>query len=180
LIILSPERKFGVFYLININHKKKVMKLKHLITTICLICLTTKLSNGISNKNRFEFIYHKISYSSLYKEILKLDLLFPDVVFAQALLESGHFSSEVFKSENNLFGMKYPRQRATTSLKKGKTGYANYIHWTQSVHDYKLWQTNMISGEENINKEQYLRLLGRVYAEDKKYILKLKSIISKV
>lgn len=156
------------------------MSLRNFIITIALLCVTTSFSNGITIGSKFEVLYEEISYSNLYKEILKSGLKFPEVVFAQALLESGHFSSEVFKSENNLFGMKYPRQRTTTSLKKGKTGYANYIHWSSSVHDYKLWQSNMISNRGKMNREEYLKLLGRVYAEDKKYILKLKSIITKV
>ena len=49
-----------------------------------------------------------ITKENLYEQIMKYGIKFPDVVFAQAVLESGQFTSKLFKSANNLFGMKIP------------------------------------------------------------------------
>ena len=119
------------------------MKFKIILVTVIL----TLITNNFSNRTLYDdmnFLCKRISPSNLYQEILESDVKFPEVVFAQALLESGNFTSNVFKEENNLFGMKYPRRRKTTSLEEGDTGYANYVHWTHSVYDYKLWQNQTL------------------------------------
>lgn len=152
------------------------MKFKIILVTLILTLITNNISNGTLTSG-MEFLCKRISYSTLYQEILKSGVMFPDVVFAQALLESGNFTSNVFKVENNLFGMKYPRRRKTTSMEEGDTGYANYIHWTQSVYDYKLWQNQSLKNRKIKTQTEYLKHLGRVYAEDKNYIKKLRGFL---
>lgn len=152
------------------------MKAKIMILTLCMLFTYTNFSNGILIHNLTP-VSKEITYSNLYQEIILNSVKFPEVVFAQALLESGNFTSNVFKTENNLFGMKYPRRRITTALEKGETGYANYIHWTKSVIDYKLWQQQNLKNKNIQTQTEYLNYLSRVYAEDKNYIRKLKSFI---
>lgn len=94
------------------------------------------------------------------------------IVYAQMLLESGHFGSRLAKTNHNYFGMKEPYVRPTTSLGK-KNGYASYKSWTWSVMDYALWQRNMAYG---LSEDEYLEFLGEIYAEDKRYVEKIKSI----
>lgn len=122
--------------------------------------------------------YGEVDYVPLYLKIIHSDIKYPDVVFAQAIVESAHFSSDVFKRENNLFGMKHPAIRQTLSEGKGETGYASYNDWTFSVEDYKLWQNSMLKNRDCKTKTDYLALLGRVYATDPKYIKTLKRVMS--
>lgn len=120
----------------------------------------------------------KITYENLYEQIKALGIKFPDVVFAQAVLETGHFSSVLFKKANNLFGMKKPTKRETLANKDTTMkGYAVFPDWTISVNDYLLWQEHALRKGDVKTKRQYLALLDRIYAEDGKYIYRLNNIM---
>lgn len=93
------------------------------------------------------------------------------IVLAQMKLESGHYKSKLAKENNNYFGMKHPSRRATTSL-GSKNGFASYKNWACSVLDYALWQRTYAS---NLSEKEYLDSLS-TYAEDKKYIAKVKKL----
>lgn len=93
------------------------------------------------------------------------------IVLAQMKLESGHYKSKLAKENNNYFGMKHPSRRATTSL-GSKNGFASYKNWACSVLDYALWQRTYAS---NLSENEYLDSLS-TYAEDKKYIAKVKKL----
>jgi flagellum-specific peptidoglycan hydrolase FlgJ len=98
-------------------------------------------------------------------------------VFAQAVLESGNFTSKLFQSANNLFGMKIPSVRESTAIGQTKSGYSKYDDWNFSVYDYFLWQDYMFKKHGDLTKSQYLALLGRIYAEDKRYVSSIKRVI---
>ena len=87
----------------------------------------------------FSFVSQKTKLTplELYNEILEQELEYPDVVFAQAILESGAFSSKVYKNNNNLFGMRMPNKRITLAVGQ-KYGYAVYEYWQESVADYAI------------------------------------------
>lgn len=95
----------------------------------------------------------------------------PHIVLAQMKLESGNYTSKLALENNNYFGMKQPRKRATTSIGE-KNGYASYKSWVHSVLDYALWQKEYAKG---LTENQYLDSLGS-YAEDKSYTLKIKKL----
>jgi uncharacterized FlgJ-related protein len=139
---------------------------------------------GELNKNPAKIVIAKddsknleFTKENLLNYIIKIDICYPRVVMAQAQIETGHFTSKIFKDNNNLFGMKYPRQRQTTAI-----GIINnhsvYENWMSAVDDYKLWQDNMIHRASN--KDQYISYLGRSYAKDKRYTLMIKQIIWKL
>ena len=107
------------------------------------------------------------------KEYLELRVEHPKIVFKQAVLESGRFSSASFVYGNNLFGMKKPIVRKTKAIGT-YLRHAKYKHWTDSVDDYALWQQYYKSKGYKLNN--YYKFLGRIYAEDKNYIKKLKCI----
>lgn len=134
---------------------------------------------SVSTNYHFDLFpdYGQIDHRNLYLKIIHSDIKYPDVVFAQAIVESAHFSSDIFKCENNLFGMKHPSRRQTVSEGKNKSGYATYYDWTFSVEDYKLWQSSMLKNKEYKTKTEYLSLLGRVYAEDPRYVKTLKRVM---
>ena len=98
------------------------------------------------------------------------------VVFAQMRLESGNFKSDLAKNNDNFFGMKYPRQRATVAQGNDR-GYAYYRSWSYSVLDYAIWQRRYASG---LTEEEYLEMLSEKYAEDKAYVRKVKSIADSI
>jgi len=97
----------------------------------------------------------------------------PEIVLKQIYYETGHLTSKICLSNNNLFGMKHPRQRKTFSL-GDSLGYAKYSCWKKSIDDYALYQS-----ERNLcskTKKQYLKHLKDKYAEDKRYITVLSNI----
>lgn len=100
---------------------------------------------------------------------------FPDVVIAQAYLESGYLTSNIYYNTNNPFGMKYPTQRPTTSF-GDYNGYAIYSSLKDAVVDYAIWQ-NGLNKEHTKDLESYMNYIGSYYAADTTYIQKLEWII---
>lgn len=103
------------------------------------------------------------------------DIEHPDIVYAQAILETGHFTSDIFIQNNNLFGMKFPKIRETKATGENMN-HATFESWIESVEDYKLWQDSFASGK---TRDEYFTYLGSVYAQDKRYVTKLKKIIER-
>lgn len=102
----------------------------------------------------------------------------PEIVVAQCFLETGFLNSKIYKQNNNLFGLKHPSVRETTSLGV-LNGHAYYDNIEDCITDYCLWQKYWYAkkGISNLNMEEYYLFLANVgYAEDPKYIPKLKSI----
>lgn len=119
-----------------------------------------------------------ITKQKVYEQIIKFGIKFPDVVFAQAMIESGELTSKLFKTANNMFGMRFPSVRETTAQGKTSSGYSRYEDWNFGVYDYFLWQDHMLRNRNEITKSQYLSLLGRVYAQDPNYVSKVKKKVS--
>lgn len=79
-------------------------------------------------------------------------------VMAQALLETGHFSSRVCKEYNNLFGLYDSKSR----------DYFRFARWEDSVVGYKKMIQYKYKGGNYLN---FLKRIG--YAEDPRYITKI-------
>ena len=62
----------------------------------------------------------ELTIPNLYKEIIRNRILYPKIVLAQAILETGWFRSSVCRNKHNLFGLTNPRT--------GK--YYEFNHWT--------------------------------------------------
>jgi flagellum-specific peptidoglycan hydrolase FlgJ len=119
-----------------------------------------------------------INYRNLYSKILECNIKFPDVVFAQAVLETGHFRSKLFQNSNNLFGMKLPKKRETVALGKTKGGYAKFNSWESSVYDYSLWQNYILNNKGEVTRKEYLVILDKIYSDSKGYSSKVNKIIN--
>ena len=92
------------------------------------------------------------------------DIHHPNIVYAQALLETGHFKSEGCLKHNNLFGLYDNKAKR----------YYKFNHWTESVIAYKEWIQKRYKPPED-----YYRFLQRIgYAEDPQYVYKLKQIVN--
>lgn len=119
--------------------------------------------------------YDKFTPEKFKIYLNELNVPHVDIVYAQSVIETGNFTSNIFKFNNNLFGLKRATQRPTTN--KGEdNNHAYYLHWRQSVQDYALYSCKYLS---NLNREQYLEYLRKNYAEDPNYINKIKQIINK-
>jgi len=116
---------------------------------------------------------NKFSQEKLKLKLKTLKLQHPEIIYAQALLESNNFKSNIFKQNNNLFGMKVASTRPTTALGL-QLNHAYYSSWEESLIDYSLWQASFA---RNLTQEEYLNLLDRMYAEDKTYKKKLIKLI---
>lgn len=113
--------------------------------------------------------------SNLRRAIDYLDIHTPDIVYRQAILETGEFTSELFLYGNNCFGMRLARVRETTAIGIWNH-HASYRHWYDSVVDYKLFQNWYES--KGYELSEYLVFLEDVgYATDNRYINKLKSLV---
>lgn len=119
----------------------------------------------------------QLNLENLYKRILKSGIEFPDVAFAQAVLESGYFKSKLTKTNSNLFGMRLPKKRPTTATGEIR-GFSVYESWHDSVEDYKLYQERLLR-KGSISKSEYLEKLNRVYAYNPRYSKEISYIIKK-
>lgn len=98
-----------------------------------------------------------LNHENLWKVLKKHNIPHADIVFQQALLETGHFQSRITYTHQNIFGMR-----------TGKS-YTKYNHWEDCVIDYK----NRISSRyKSGNYYNFLTSIG--YAENKNYIKLLK------
>lgn len=87
-------------------------------------------------------------------------------IVAQSAHETAGWTSNVFKRNNNAFGMIHPRRRQTTSLgpgpakqpgSEGGAGYASYSDVSQSAKDLLLWlEFNRVPWDNINTAEQYV------------------------
>lgn len=97
----------------------------------------------------------ELTIPNLYEEIKRNGILYPKVVLAQAILETGWFRSSLCREQHNLFGLTNPRT--------GK--YYEFDHWTESVRAY---YTKVQYKYKGGNYLLWLRDIG--YAEDPGYV----------
>jgi len=120
--------------------------------------------------------HNEFSETKLKDFILSLKIKYPNIVMAQAQIETGGFTSKIFKENNNLFGMKLSFNRPSTA-KMAQYDHAYYTNWKESVYDYALYSACYL---KNIHTEgEYLEYLRQNYAEDPNYVNKIKNIIDK-
>lgn len=116
------------------------------------------------------------SQEALVEELKRLNIRFPHIVLAQSMLETGHFESNVFRANNNLFGMKQARQRCTTA-RGTNLNHAYYDNWKESVMDYALFQSAYLRDLKT--EAQYFSYLDRNYAEAQNYDNAVKNMIER-
>lgn len=97
----------------------------------------------------------ELTIPNLYAEIIQNRIQYPKIVLAQAILETGWFTSPVCRNKHNLFGLTNPRT--------GK--YFEFDHWTESVRAY---YTKVQYRYKGGNYLLWLRDIG--YAENPNYI----------
>ena len=118
--------------------------------------------------------HNEFSEEKLDAYLKEINIKFPDIVKAQATLETGYFKSEKVIVNHKLFGMKVAKLRPTTALGEN-LGHAFYDNWKQSVLDYAFYQAAYL--RQIKTDDEYLAYLELNYAEDPNYINKLKKLI---
>jgi hypothetical protein len=113
---------------------------------------------------------------SLVELIKDCNLKYPHIVLAQAKIESGNFTSKIFRQNNNMFGMRRARIRVT-SAQSEKDAFAYYRDWMDCVYDYAMYQTSIMCDVNS--EEEYLNKLGEKYAQDSSYVPAIKSLIER-
>lgn len=98
----------------------------------------------------------ELTIPNLYKEIIRNGILYPKIVLAQAILETGWFRSSICRNKHNLFGLTNPRTKE----------YYEFNHWTESV---KAYYTKVQYKYKGGNYLLWLDEIG--YAEDSNYII---------
>ena len=140
--------------------------------TLTLIALFISLEVGSASFTRRAEM--PFSTANMLKIMNEVGIVYPDIVMAQAKIETGHFTSKVFKENHNLFGMRLPRQRSTTATGE-QHNHATYTSWRQSVIDYKIWQDRVLTKVKS--RRAYLKYLDKNYAENKQYVNLIKKMI---
>ena len=124
--------------------------------------LKTEVQNTAKEKNQAENNLPELTIPNLHKEIIRNGILYPKIVLAQAILETGWFRSSVCRNKHNLFGLTNPRT--------GK--YYEFNHWTESVRTYYTKVQYKYKGGN------YLLWLDKIgYAEDPKYIIAVENVM---
>lgn len=118
------------------------MKKLFLLFLVLMVCSGTPLT---------------LTDSIVYAELQRQGVLFPEIVLAQAKLETGNYTSKLCKTKNNIFGL------------KGKNGYRYFKNYKECITFYKEKIQSRYKGGD------YYVFLTRIgYAKDKSYISKLK------
>ena len=108
------------------------------------------------------FLSKELNDSILYLALVHYEIKEPKIVLAQAKLESGNYTSELFKRKNNFLGLYNSRKRQ----------YFKFDHWSECILAYK----DMIEYKHK-DGEDYYDFLERIgYAEDPSYIRKVREI----
>jgi hypothetical protein len=121
-----------------------------------------------------------ITVKDVQLAVYTLPFKFKKIVVAQAVLETGWFTSKNFKVNNNLFGMRVPYSRMTTA-DTAINGYAHYKKWEESIIDYYL-MLSVRNDIKSINTEEaYYHYLDYIYSEvGRSYSSQLKDIIARL
>lgn len=95
----------------------------------------------------------------VYDYLIEIDCKYPEIVTAQAVLETGYFKSYSCKKRHNLFGLRYNHKYLIfDNWKESCVAYISKIQYKYKGGDYYKFLTN----------------LG--YASDPNYIKKIKNI----
>lgn len=124
--------------------------------------LKTELQKKTDDITKSENHFPELTIPNLYKEIIRNGILYPKIVLAQAILETGWFRSSVCRNKHNLFGLTNPHT--------GK--YYEFNHWTESVRAYYTKVQYKYKGGN------YLLWLDEIgYAEDPRYVYEIIKIL---
>lgn len=122
----------------------------------------------IDDKEKQPDFFSKSPQEGLIEALEYYDVKHPKIVQAQAILETGNFTSERCLVDNNLFGL-YDSKRQR---------YYSFGHWISSVEAYvSMVQYKYKEGNDKSPNHYYKFLQDIGYAKDPHYINKVKEIV---
>jgi len=141
--------------------------MKAIIAIILFLCLSCSINITTQYKLPKTRIVPAFLLSDNIKQHIKESLKYykikhSNIVYAQAILETGHFGSRFCKEYNNLFGL----------YNSHKKDFFTFKHWSESVKCYK---TSLQYKYKGGDYYAFLDSIG--YAEDPEYIDKLKVLV---
>jgi len=183
-------RKPKIYYFNSNTLEYKNLKLRYFILPIIVFIIFFSLirtsdEEKLTNLPSYEEIplivnvkdtLNNFSEKKLISLLKELNVKFPHIVLAQSKLETGNYTSKIFKENNNLFGMKEARVRINTA-NGTQYNHAFYSNWRESVYDYAFYQCRYL-GKVNTEMEYY-NYLGQSYAEASNYVITLKRLVKK-
>jgi hypothetical protein len=134
-------------------------------------------SSNAEGSNIQIFKCRRLKYSNkeyVFGLIDSMNFEHPEIVRAIAVLESGNFTSPLFRSQNNIFGMRRVKGRRTTQLDTD-TKYGVYGSLKSCVEDMKIFWNLYYAG---LTEGEVYGKLGRNYAADPDYAEKIRRIIN--
>lgn len=122
----------------------------------------------IDNKDIHPDFFNKLPQEGLMEALEYYEVKYPQIVYAQAVLETGNFTSEKCLVDNNLFGL----------YDSKKQRYYSFDHWISSVEAYvSIVQYKYKGGNDKPPNHYYKFLQDIGYAKDPHYINKVKEIV---
>lgn len=138
----------------------------------CLIVQQSKDYNIIDLKYTLlkqdpiaKFVGEPITSATFYQALVELEVQHPEVVLAQAQLETAYFTSTLCKEYNNTLGLYDSRSK----------DFYKFDTWVISIMAYKqLVEYKLKDGED-----YYDFLTDLPYAEDPMYLKKIKTLMNR-
>jgi len=121
-------------------------------------------TNESEDDDDYILINYKIISEGLNQEGIT-DETMHRLITAQAMHETGVFTSDLYKKNKNYFGMGHPAQRPTESTGK-VNGFANFEHLINSARDYAMYYKYVGLPEFTNVKEFTAALKKKDYYED--------------
>ena len=107
----------------------------------------------------------ELNRENFYHACAVYQVLHPEIVYAQAQLESGHFTSQVFRDRQNCLGL----------FNSHTQQYYAFEHWSDCIKAYK----NSVQYKYDGVGDYYAFLTNLPYAEDSQYIRKVRWLVNR-
>lgn len=118
----------------------------------------------------------KFTEEKFIEEIKRLNFNFPHLVYCQSFVETGGFTSRIYRENNNLFGMKEALIRANLAVGT-RYEHAYYNNWKESLYDYAFYYSEYLSDIKN--EDQYIDYVNQRYAEHPEYDIMIREVLPK-
>jgi len=164
------------YYLIIVSLVYMVIYLTYNMKQDFAVTKSTDVTNVVNRET--ETIESDFSETALISFMKKLKIKYPETVLAQAKLETGNFTSAIFKENHNLFGMKVAEKRPTSAVGINR-GHAQYRNWKDSVIDYALLQSYIIAKLPNLSSKEYRTYIQKFYSETSDYLVRMDRTMGK-
>lgn len=142
-----------------------LVDVRNMVSNHCKQDTILIIENKDTISNKTPVFLDQTPEEGLREALLYYDLHHKDIIYAQAILETGNFKSKICIENNNLFGLYNSKEKE----------YYKFNHWSESVIAYKEW----IQKKYQPPNDYYMFLKEINYAENENYITILKSIVNK-